>query len=268
MSWYDDFGLTRLPFSKELPDGELWVPSSKAHLVDRIVEAVQEREQGLILVGEPGVGKTCLLRMARHRLATTSTRLTYCHNATLGRRDFYRQLCQALGLSPKATAAGVFYALTDHVQELAREQVHPVFFLDEAQLLNQDVLDHIHILGNYRWDAGALLTVALVGLPELWDRMLLRRNRALWSRIHCRIHLGEAPPSDTSEYIRYRMTAAGASQEVFASDALALLHEGTAGRLRDVDRVATGCLRQAQRAGHRLIDRPIVSRVLTTDQIR
>lgn len=177
-------------------------------------------------------------------------------------------LCHALGLAPKATAAGVFYALTTHVEELARERVHPVLLLDEAQLLHQDVLDHLHILGNYDWDARALLTVALVGLPELWDRMMLRRNRALWSRIHCRIHMGEAEPADTVEYVRHRLTTAGADRQLLSSDALALLHEGTAGRLREVDRIATGCLRTAAHAGHQIVDRDIVSRTLTADQAR
>jgi general secretion pathway protein A len=268
MNWTTHFGLVEAPFSKEIEDDALWVPTSKVPHVDRIVEAVRNRETGFLLVGEPGVGKTCLLRLVRHRLADTSIRLTYCHNATLGRRDFYRQLCHALGLTPKATAAGVFYALTTHVEELSRERVHPVFLLDEAQLLNQDVLDHLHILTNYGWDSRALLTLGLVGLPELWDRMLLRRNRALWSRIHCRINLGEAQPADTVEYIRHRLTVAGAPAELFASDGLALLHEGTAGRLRDVDRVATGCLRLAAQGGHRIVDRAIVTQILTADQAR
>ena len=64
------------------------------------------------------------------------------------------------------------------------------------------------------------------------------------------------------------MTTAGTDQEVFASDALALLHEGTAGRLRDIDRVASECLRHAAASGNRIVDRAIVSRVLTADQIR
>ena len=42
-----------------------------------------------------------LLRAVRRRLPEAGFRLTYCHNATLGRRDFYRQLCLALGLSPR-----------------------------------------------------------------------------------------------------------------------------------------------------------------------
>jgi general secretion pathway protein A len=63
--------------------------------------------------------------------------LTYCHNATLGRRDFYRQLCHAVGLTPAATAGSLFYALSRHVEDRAAERVHPVFLLDEAHLLHR-----------------------------------------------------------------------------------------------------------------------------------
>jgi type II secretory pathway predicted ATPase ExeA len=127
--------------------------------------------------------------------------LTYCHNAILGRRDFYRQLCLALGLNPKATAASVFYTITSHVQNLSADKIHPAFLLDEAHLLHQQVLDHLHILTNYEWDSRSLLSLVLVGLPELDTRPRLSRNRSFWSRIHTRLHLGQAAPDDTAEYV-------------------------------------------------------------------
>src|SRR5689334_19203678 len=147
-AWLSHFGLSLAPFSKEIADADLWLPSSKASLVEELCEALRQR-QSVVLTGEPGVGKTCVLRALRHRLPHGGFRLTYCHNATLGRRDFYRQLCLALGLKPSATAAAVFYAVSSHIEELGRERVHPVFLLDESHLLHQDVLDHLHILLNY-----------------------------------------------------------------------------------------------------------------------
>jgi general secretion pathway protein A len=197
------FGLREHPFSKEIPDGDLWLPPSKQGVVDALLEALDERAS-VVLCGEPGVGKTCVLRALRRHIPTAGFRLTYCHNATLGRRDFYRQLCLALGLSPSATAAAVFYAVSTHVEDLAKERVHPVFLLDEAHLLHQDTLDHLHILLNYQWDSRALLSLVLVGLPELQDRLSLRRNRSLCSRIHHRLAVGPLTPDDTGEYVRLR----------------------------------------------------------------
>jgi type II secretory pathway predicted ATPase ExeA len=97
------FGLRVLPFSKEIAEHDLWLPSSKTELVDDLADAIESRGT-VLLTGEPGVGKTCVLRALRRRLSPDAFRLTYCHNATLGRRDFYRQLCLALGLAPSATA--------------------------------------------------------------------------------------------------------------------------------------------------------------------
>src|SRR5690606_20233130 len=201
--WQRHFGLNASPFSKDVDDDNLWMPSSKQALVDELVEAIEGREH-VLLAGENGTGKTCTLRALRRRLPETDYRLTYCHNATLGRRDFYRQLCIALGLSPKATAAAVFHSVSSHVEELGRQRVHPVFLLDEAHLLQQQVLEHLHVLANYQWDQKPLVSLVLVGLPELWSMLALRKNRSLWSRIHCRLSIEAPSVADTTEYVEHR----------------------------------------------------------------
>jgi general secretion pathway protein A len=260
-SYLAAFGFTEPPFSKEVADQDLWLPSSKQAAVDTLLDALSEHAS-VVLTGEPGVGKTCVLRALRHRIPTAGYRLTYCHNATLGRRDFYRQLCLALGLQPSATAAGVFYAVSSLVEDLAKERVHPVFLLDEAHLLHQDTLDHLHILLNYQWDSRALLSLVLVGLPELSDRLALRRNRSLYSRLHHRITLDALTADDTAEYLRTRLRRAGCDREIFASDAVALLHEATSGAMRDLDRLTSTVLREAARKKRRLVERDLVARAI------
>ena len=263
--WPGQFGLTQAPFSKDLEDEALWMPTSRLAIVAEIVEALEGRHH-VAFVGDSGGGKTCILRALRRRLPEAEYRLTYCHNATLGRRDFYRQLCVALGLSPKATAAAVFHAVSDHVEELGRERVHPVFLLDEAHLLQQQVLEHLHMLANYQWDSKPLLSLVLVGLPELWSQLALRRNRSLWSRIHCRISLGAPTVADTTEYVEHRLHQAGATQLLFGAGALTILHEATRGQLRDIDRIATNAMRLAARRKQSLVDRDLLEHVLERDQ--
>lgn len=262
--WLRHYSFERPPFSKDLADDELWLPSSKVAIVDTLVEALDER-QHVLLTGEPGVGKTCTLRALRQRLPEAGYRLTYCHNATLGRRDFYRQLCIALGLNPKATAAAVFHAVAEHVEELAKERRHPVFLLDESHLLKQEVLGHLHVLANYDFDSKPILSLVLVGLPELWDIMRMRINRSLWSRIHCRVAIPDPTPGDTAEYLQYRCKASGNERQLFASDAITVLHEGTSGLLRDIDRAATACLKIAARRKLTTVDRAVVTEALEVD---
>jgi general secretion pathway protein A len=258
------YGLREAPFAKDIGDDDLWLPASRQSVCDEMIEAVSEHAS-VLLTGDPGVGKTCLLRAVRKRIPQAGCRLTYCHNATLGRRDFYRQLCFALNLAPSATAASVFWAVTNHVEDLGREKVHPVFLLDEAHLLHQDTLDHLHILLNYDWDRRPLLSLVLIGLPELEHRLASRRNRSLYSRLHRRLRVVPNGPGDTAEYLAERMRRAGCEREVFTSDAVAMIHEASLGSLREIDRIASGCLRFGARRKKKLVEREIVAHVVEHD---
>lgn len=253
------FGLARPPFHKELDDAELWLPDSKRALVADIEEALAERAS-VLLLGEPGVGKTCVLRALRACLPESGFRLTYCRNATLGRRDFYRYLCHTLGLQATTTAANLFLAVERHIHDLRRDKLHPVLFIDEAHLLHPDMLAHLHILLNYEWDARALLSVVLVGLPELEPRLAARAHRSLLTRIHHRFLIDPASIEDSVEYIRFRLREAGADRDIFPDDALGALHELSSGSLRDIDRLAAAALRDCARKKKRLVDRAAVER--------
>jgi type II secretory pathway predicted ATPase ExeA len=264
-AYLDHFGLQNEPFSKEIEDSKLWLPDSKRAVVDELVNCVHERKHAVV-TGEPGVGKTCVLRALRHALGTSQAfRLTYCHNVTLGRRDFYRHLCHALGIAYGSTAGDVFLSVSKHVEELARERTLPVLVVDEAHLLHQDTLDHLHILLNYAWDSRALLSLILIGLPDLNDRLTMRRNRSLLTRLTYRLSIEPLSPDDTAEYVRARLAAAGSTKDIFTSDAIAILHEAASGSLRDIDRVAHNALRISARKKRKLVERDVVQAVLQLD---
>lgn len=264
LDYLSHFGLTAAPFTKDVHDAELWLPPSKQGLVEDLADAMHDRACAL-LTGEPGVGKTCVLRALRHALAPQNFRLVYCQNAIVGRRDFYRHLCLALGLPRAQTAGDLFRAVSDHVEELAKEKVAPVLLIDEAHLLHQDTLDHLHILLNYNWDSKPLLSIVLIGLPDLDDRLRLRRNRSLYSRLHHRFSIGTLSPDDTADYIRGRLARAGATKDIFTADAIAMLHEAAGSSLRDSDRIATAALRTAARRKKKLVERDVLSRILQAE---
>ena len=60
---------------------------------------------------------------------------------------------------------------------------------------------------------------------------------------------------------------AGADRELFSSDAIALIHEETHGRLRDIDRIATDALELGGRRKLRIVDRELVVRVFGDQEV-
>jgi len=127
------------------------------------------------------------------------------------------------------------------------------------------MLGHLHILLNYEWDSKALLSLILVGLPELSAQLKMRRFRSLHSRLHWRLRIDPLTPEDTAEYLRYRMKRAGCDRDVFTQDAVQMLHEAATDGMRDLDRLATGCLREAARKKRKLIERDLLPCVLDRD---
>lgn len=106
------------------------------------------------------------------------------------------------------------------------------------------------------------MSLVLVGLPELQDRLRLQHNRSLYTRIHYRLHVGPTTAEDTEAYLLYRLKRADCTRPVFADDAIAMLHEAAGSCLREVDRIATACLNGASRRKKKLVDRAIVASIV------
>jgi len=252
------FGLARAPFTKEFPSSELFAPAAHSDAIARLTSAIEVRSSGL-LIGESGVGKTCVLRGLQQQLNPARYRVHYMHHANVNPRDFYRQLSMVLGLEPRASPSAMFRMVQAHMEELGDEhKVHPVLLLDEAQLIPFSMLEQLHILLNFRMDSRAFLSIVLVGLPELREKLARNVLSSLSSRLPARIHLDALPASDVGDYLRHRLKIAGSSQEVFSEDAVLAIREATAGVLRKVDILAQNCLDVVARGSGALVDGTVV----------
>lgn len=252
------FGLTRDPFGKELSTEAMWADPSRTQAVDDLLATVSNRRHALV-TGEPGTGKTTVLRALRDKLSPVHFRTTYIAYVTLSPRDFTRQVCRALGIDVRATPAAMFEALQNHMGHLHREhRVHPVLVLDECHLMPDRTLSHLHVLANFDWDSAPLLSLVLVGLPELHDRLRLGIHRSLLTRLSAKVEVTPTSSSDTIDYVRKRMTDAGSSSDVFTPDGLAILHELSGGVLRSIDVLASAALRRAATQDVKLVDRQLV----------
>ncbi len=252
------FGLARPAFTKELDAADLFAAPAHVEAIARLRAAIEVKASGS-LIGESGVGKTCVLRGLQHELNPARYRVTYLHHANVSPRDFYRQLSMVLGLEPKAHPSAMFRQVQAHMEDLADEQkIHPVLFLDEAQLMPSAMLEQLHILLNFRMDARAFLSVVLVGLPELRERLARNVFGSLASRLPARVNLEPLRPDDVGGYLRHRMKVAGSAQEVFSEDAVLAIREASGGVLRKVDLLAQQCLDLAARGKGALVDGSVV----------
>ena len=252
------FGLARLPFSKEISAEDLFEVTSHTDAIARLSAAVEARASA-VLTGEAGVGKTCVLRGLERSLNPSRYRVTYLHHANVSPRDFYRQLSMVLGLEPRAHPSAMFRQLQAHIEDLADEQkVHPVLLLDEAQLVPTSMLEQLHILLNYRMDSRAFLSVILVGLPELRERLARNLLSSLSTRLPVRVHLEPLAAEQVGGYLHHRMATAGSTQEVFSEDAVLCIREASGGVLRKIDVLAHHCLEVVGRGKGALVDGGIV----------
>lgn len=239
------FGLARAPFTKEFTAGDLFNATPIADAITRLRAAVESRTSA-VLTGESGVGKTCVLRGLEATLNPARFRLLYLHHANVSSRDFYRQVSVLLGLEPKSHPSAMFRQIQAHMEELADQQkIHPVLLLDEAQLVSLSMLEQLHILLNFRMDSAAFLSVVLVGLPELRDRLGRNVLSSLSTRLPTRVHLEPLGVDDVADYVTHRMRIAGATAEIFSRDAVLSIREATGGVMRKIDVLAAQSLEVA-----------------------
>lgn len=258
----DRYGLNKLPFGKDIDPHDFFDSSQVTRAVDRLKATVQARSSA-VLTGDPGTGKTFVLRALEDRLQTHRIRFTYIHNSQVSHRDFYRQLSAALGLETRATPAALFRSVSRHLEETALEsKLHPVIVFDEAQLLSKTIFETLPLLLNFHRDSKPFLSIILVGLPELRQQLRRQVLSSLAARLPVRIPLEALEIEEVGQYLAHHMRLAGCEREVFAEDAVLLMREATGGVLRKLNVLALGALEAACEGRSTIIDANAVERAL------
>jgi len=102
----DRFGLTRMPFGRDLPPGRLHRHADCAEAAARITWAVAGRTIGVV-TGEVGTGKTAAVRAAVAALDPAGHNVIYIGNPATGARGIHAHVVTALGgLQVVADVAG------------------------------------------------------------------------------------------------------------------------------------------------------------------
>lgn len=122
--------------------------------VSRRLEQLQTMRGIGLLTGNPGCGKTTVIRNWAQNLNPALFRVMYCPMSSITTIEFYRSICIALGLEVRFKKIDMFRDIQNRIRSLAVEKkITPVFILDEAQYLRTDILSDIKLLLNFDMDS-------------------------------------------------------------------------------------------------------------------
>ena len=240
----EHFGFTAKPFGKTPDPAFLYESSQHKEALARLEYAVEEKELAL-LVGDIGSGKTTLSRALIDRIGE-SRPVVLLINPRLTPTQLLRSIAAGLGLEPGKFRNELLDQIHHRLFELYEKRSEPVLIIDEAQLVpTKATFDEIRLLTNFQLDDQNLLSVILIGQPELQARIDRDAYRALRQRIGMRYFLGPLSLEDTMSYIDHRIRVAGGSRNPFSRDAMEQIHELSGGVPRVINTLATTALLDA-----------------------
>ena len=240
----EHFGLTTKPFGKTPDPAFLYESSQHREALARLEYAVEEKELAL-LVGDIGSGKTTLSRALIDRIGDARPVILVI-NPRLTPAQLLRVIARGLEIEPARFRNDLLDQIHTRLFELHEEGREPVMMVDEAQLIpSKATFDEIRLLTNFQLDDQNLLSVVLIGQPELDARIAREPYAALRQRIGMRYALGPLTAADTMAYIEHRIRVAGGARNPFTEEAMAEIHALAGGIPRLINTLATTALLDA-----------------------
>lgn len=259
---YNDFYCMReRPFSKTPDPRFLYLSKGHREALARLQYVAEEREIAL-LTGEIGCGKTTLSRALMDSLGD-DYRFCFIVNPRLGALEFLRCIARTLSpLPPADDKESLLNQIADAVFMLHNEGVSTVLIIDEAQLIpDRELFDEIRLLTNFQLDDRNLITVILMGQPELRTMLASPVFEPLRQRITMQFHLLPLEMEDVQEYLDYRLKVAGGATGLFLPDAVQRIYELSAGVPRRINLLATNAILEGYGRDAAMIDAAIIDSV-------
>lgn len=236
------FGFEKKPFGKT-PDPAFLYPSPvHEEALARLQYGAEERELTL-LTGEIGTGKTLLSRTLIDSLGDEYHPVLII-NPRLTPNQFLRTLASRVGVDePAYQKTGLLEQINGAIYNFYEKGVCPVIIIDEAQLIPaRPTFEEIRLLTNYQLDDLNLISLILIGQPELKRRLNNSAYAALTQRIGIQYHLNAMGRHDTEQYISYRLAKAGGDEDIFTGEAVDVVYEYSAGLPRVINNISSNAL--------------------------
>jgi type II secretory pathway predicted ATPase ExeA len=191
---------------------------SKQHkeAIARLLYVIREHKGAALLTGEYGCGKTLLTRVIWHELQQENKyQPVFILNPRLTGLEFIQEIAHQLGgLESSLSKIELFHNLHKILFSIYNTGKHAVIIIDEAQSIqDKDIFEEIRLLLNFQLENAFLLTIVLLGQPEL--KYAVMSLPQFMQRMVVRYHLMAFDEAETKEYVLHRLNVAEAKREIF-----------------------------------------------------
>ena len=232
------FGLKDHPF-RMTPDTRYFFPSASHQRAIEIIRYGILRGEGfLVLTGEPGTGKTFLLRVLLAE-KLPDKEIACILTPTLSPEELLKAILEDLNISfaPSENKENLLRKFKKYLFDLALENKNLLLVIDEAQNLPLKTLEELRLLSNLETESRKLVQILLAGQPGLEKKLNRKSMSQLKQRITIHEKLSNLTFEETLEYIRFRWHKAGGIGEIIDKKAAKILYKVSKGIPRNINKI-------------------------------
>ncbi len=259
--YLDYWGLQEYPF-ENVPDPKfMYLSQEYEEALIRLLYAVQRKKGCALLTGEIGCGKTTLSRLLIQKLSDTDYDIGLITNPGLEPLEFLKEITYQFGLNPRSNLkVDLWNIIKTRMIENEKMSKSTVLIIDEAQLISKETFEEIRLLLNFQLRDRFLLTLILIGQPEL--RETIHDIKQLDQRIAIKYHLDAMMAQEVHEYIGFRLKKAGATKKIFMEDALQEIFLASEGVPRKINNICDMSLMIGFISNVHIIDASMIRKVI------
>jgi type II secretory pathway predicted ATPase ExeA len=257
------YGFKKLPFPKDIKTDHLFESLDIKEAGARLAYLKQYRGV-FCLTGEPGSGKTSMLRRFVDSLPPSQYLHCYTPHVTISRSEVYRQLNQMLRLPHKSKKSDLFAQIQKSILDQYQNQGKVTcIILDECQLMDHATLQELVLLTNFEMDSSLPFLLLLIGQPEFKETLNRAIHEPLKQRISVRYHMSGLSVEETKDYITQHMKVAGRTDQLFDQSAVIVIHQLAHGLPRKIGKLCLAAMNLGMTRGARVIDGDLILQVAT-----
>jgi type II secretory pathway predicted ATPase ExeA len=185
----------------------LYLTSDHRETLASIVYGIRERRGFITIIGEVGTGKTTLLNAALDRM-DEKTQVAFIFNTDVTFVEMLNMALYEWGLTKQKETLSKGNAI-QLLNRFAIDQLakggNVVLIVDEAQNLDNNVMENLRLLSNLETRRHKLIQIVLSGQPELYLKLSRYELRQLAQRISLKRYVSPLDEKDTYAYIRHRL---------------------------------------------------------------